>query len=51
VGCHWCDVRKLNAELHPPSSINQIVSMQKYSETVVVTGDIDVGYDAIDPDA
>jgi hypothetical protein len=33
-------------------SINQIVSnAKKYSETVVVTGAIDVGYDAIDPDA
>jgi hypothetical protein len=31
---------------HPPSSINQIVSNAKYSETVVVTGGaIDVGYD------
>jgi organic radical activating enzyme len=29
-----------NAELHPPSSINQIVSnAKKYSETVVVTGE------------
>jgi organic radical activating enzyme len=36
VGCHWCDVKEWNAELHPPSSINQIVPMQKkYSETVV----------------
>jgi organic radical activating enzyme len=40
VGCHWCDVKESwNAELHPPSSINQIVSnAKKYSETVVVTG-------------
>jgi organic radical activating enzyme len=40
VGCHWCDVKESwNAELHPPSSINQIVSNAKYSETVVVTGE------------
>jgi 7-carboxy-7-deazaguanine synthase len=40
VGCHWCDVKESwNAELHPPSSINQIVAnAKKYSETVVVTG-------------
>jgi hypothetical protein len=30
-------LKNWNAELHPPSSINQIVPMQKkYSETVVV---------------
>jgi organic radical activating enzyme len=41
MGCHWCDVKESwNAELHPPSSINQIVSnAKKYSETVVVTGE------------
>jgi organic radical activating enzyme len=40
VGCHWCDVKESwNAELHPPSSINQIVTnAKKYAETVVVTG-------------
>ncbi|MCK8143268.1 7-carboxy-7-deazaguanine synthase QueE [Flavobacterium sp. I-SCBP12n] len=40
VGCHWCDVKESwNAELHPPTSIDLIVSnASKYSETVVVTG-------------
>ena len=40
VGCHWCDVKESwNAELHPPSSIDQIVTnAKKYAETVVVTG-------------
>jgi organic radical activating enzyme len=40
VGCHWCDVKESwNAELHPPSSINQIVTnAKKHAETVVVTG-------------
>jgi organic radical activating enzyme len=40
VGCHWCDVKESwNAELHPPSSIVQIVAnAKKYAETVVVTG-------------
>ncbi len=40
VGCHWCDVKESwNAELHPPTSIDLIVSnASNYSETVVVTG-------------
>jgi organic radical activating enzyme len=40
VGCHWCDVKESwNAELHPPSSIHQIVAnATQYAETVVVTG-------------
>ena len=40
VGCHWCDVKESwNAELHPPTGIDLIVSnASKYSETVVVTG-------------
>lgn len=40
VGCHWCDVKESwNAELHPPTAIDQIVSQAKaYSDTVVVTG-------------
>ena len=40
VGCHWCDVKESwNAELHPPTGIDVIVSnASKYSETVVVTG-------------
>jgi organic radical activating enzyme len=39
VGCHWCDVKESwNAELHPPTGIELIVSnASKYSETVVVT--------------
>jgi hypothetical protein len=44
VGCHWCDVKKLNAEFllkHQSDCTNA----KKYSETVVVTGRaIDVGY-------
>jgi organic radical activating enzyme len=40
VGCHWCDVKESwNAELHPPTAIEVIVSnAKKYAETVVVTG-------------
>ena len=40
VGCHWCDVKESwNAELHPPTGVDLIVSnASKYSETVVVTG-------------
>ncbi|MFK7811756.1 MAG: 7-carboxy-7-deazaguanine synthase QueE, partial [Maribacter sp.] len=40
VGCHWCDVKESwNAELHPPTAIEQIVdNAAKYSDTIVVTG-------------
>ena len=40
VGCHWCDVKESwNADLHPPTAIDQIASdASKYSDTVVVTG-------------
>ncbi len=40
VGCHWCDVKESwNAELHPPTAIEKIVSNAKrYAGTVVVTG-------------
>ncbi len=40
VGGHWCDVKESwNAELHPPTSVDLIVSnASKYAETVVVTG-------------
>ncbi|MDT0607991.1 7-carboxy-7-deazaguanine synthase QueE [Croceitalea rosinachiae] len=40
VGCHWCDVKKSwNAETHPPTSIEQIVTNAvKYSDTIVITG-------------
>jgi organic radical activating enzyme len=40
VGCHWCDVKESwNAELHPPTSTDDIVSKAKqYSNTVVITG-------------
>jgi organic radical activating enzyme len=40
VGCHWCDVKESwDAERHPPTAIDQIVSdAKKYSDTVVVTG-------------
>lgn len=40
VGCHWCDVKESwNADLHPPTAIEQIVAnAQKYADTVVVTG-------------
>ena len=40
VGCDWCDVKESwNAELHPPTSIEQIVdNAAKYSDTIVVTG-------------
>lgn len=40
VGCHWCDVKESwNAELHPPTDIDLIVSnAKKYADTVVITG-------------
>ena len=40
VGCHWCDVKESwNAELHPPTLVDTIVSnASKYADTVVVTG-------------
>jgi organic radical activating enzyme len=40
VGCHWCDVKESwNAELHPPTHIDNIVAnAKKYANTVVVTG-------------
>ena len=40
VGCHWCDVKESwDANLHPPTYIDEIVSQAKqYSDTVVVTG-------------
>ena len=39
-GCHWCDVKESwNAELHPPTSTDVIVSnAKKYADTVVITG-------------
>ncbi len=40
VGCHWCDVKESwNAELHPPTPIDHIVTnASNYADTVVVTG-------------
>ncbi len=40
VGCHWCDVKESwNAETHPPTEIDKIVSnAYNYSDTIVVTG-------------
>lgn len=40
VGCHWCDVKESwNAELHPPTETDLIVSnARQYADTVVVTG-------------
>lgn len=40
VGCHWCDVKESwNAELHPPTKTDMIVSnAAKYAQTVVITG-------------
>ncbi|MFM2230764.1 MAG: 7-carboxy-7-deazaguanine synthase [Bacteroidota bacterium] len=40
VGCHWCDVKESwNADLHPPTAVDQIVANAKsYADTVVVTG-------------
>lgn len=40
VGCHWCDVKESwNAQLHPPTGIDQIVEEAvKYSKTIVITG-------------
>ncbi len=40
VGCHWCDVKESwNADLHPPTAIEEIVgNATKYADTVVVTG-------------
>jgi len=40
VGCHWCDVKESwDANLHPPTKIEEIVSRAKlYSDKIVVTG-------------
>jgi len=40
VGCHWCDVKESwNADLHPPTSSNNIVNnVKNIANTVVVTG-------------
>lgn len=40
VGCHWCDVKESwNAELHPATLTDKIIeNVQKYSDTVVITG-------------
>jgi 7-carboxy-7-deazaguanine synthase len=40
VGCHWCDVKESwNANLHPPTAIENIVATaKKYANTVVITG-------------
>jgi len=41
VGCHWCDVKESwDAELHPPTTINEIVknTLEKECEIVVITG-------------
>ncbi len=40
VGCHWCDVKESwNANLHPPTHVDTIVSHAKqYTDTVVITG-------------
>lgn len=40
VGCHWCDVKESwNAETHPPTAIESIISnAKKYSDTIVITG-------------
>jgi len=40
VGCHWCDVKESwNADLHPPTTTNNIITnVKKYAKTVVVTG-------------
>ncbi|MDA9663611.1 7-carboxy-7-deazaguanine synthase QueE [bacterium] len=41
VGCHWCDVKESwNADLHPPTKVQDIVSpiLNYPTDTVVVTG-------------
>ena len=40
VGCHWCDVKESwDANLHPPTYIEEIVAQAKqYADVVVVTG-------------
>ncbi|MFK5958487.1 MAG: 7-carboxy-7-deazaguanine synthase QueE [Lutibacter sp.] len=40
VGCHWCDVKESwNADLHPPTLTNNIITnVKKHAKTVVVTG-------------
>lgn len=47
VGCHWCDVKESwNAKIHPPTSIDKIVSEAKtYSDTIVVTGGEPLSWD------
>ena len=41
VGCHWCDVKESwNADLHPPTKVQDIVSpiLNYPTDTVVITG-------------
>jgi organic radical activating enzyme len=40
VGCHWCDVKESwNADLHPPTLVDDIVqNVKKHANTVVITG-------------
>ena len=40
VGCHWCDVKESwNADLHPPTLVDNIVeNVKKHANTVVITG-------------
>jgi 7-carboxy-7-deazaguanine synthase len=40
VGCHWCDVKESwNANLHPPTLIDEVVEHAvQHSTTVVITG-------------
>lgn len=40
VGCHWCDVKESwNADLHPPTLTDEIVSKARhFANTVVITG-------------
>ena len=40
VGCHWCDVKESwNADLHPPTHIDAMVSTAtQQANTVVITG-------------
>jgi organic radical activating enzyme len=50
VGCHWCDVKESWNASTSSVNIKSDCIHEKYSETVV-GGAIDVGCDAIDPDA
>ena len=41
VGCHWCDVKESwNAEVHPPTSVKQIVAGSNHVLVLLENGTV-----------